>query len=87
MDKHFLTVGTTMESNTGNQEEHTFTQDEMNAIIADRLSREKSKYADYDELKKKALAFDEAEEASKTEQQNFRGWPRTYAGTKSIGYR
>ena len=72
-----------MESNTGNQEEHTFTQDEMNAIIADRLSRE----TDYDELKKKALAFDEAEEASKTEQQNFRGWPRTYAGTKSIGYR
>ncbi len=76
-----------MENNTGNQEERTFTQDEMNAIIADRLSREKSKYADYDELKKKALAFDEGEEASKTELQNFLGWPRTYAGTKSIGYR
>lgn len=57
------------QGNTGNQEERTFTQDEMNAIIADRLSREKSKYADYDELKKKALAFDEAEEASKTELQ------------------
>lgn len=57
------------QGNTGNQEERTFTQDEMNAIIADRLSREKSKYADYDELKAKALKFDEAEEASKSELQ------------------
>lgn len=54
---------------TGNQAERTFTQDEMNAIIADRLSREKSKYADYDELKAKALKFDEAEESSKSELQ------------------
>ena len=43
----------------------------MNAIIADRLSREKSKYADYDELKAKALKFNEAEEASKSELRPF----------------
>ncbi len=53
----------------GAQGTRTFTQDEMNAIIADRLSRERSKYADYDELRQKALAYDEAEEASKSELQ------------------
>ena len=33
------------------QEGRTFTQDEVNAIIAERLNRERAKYADYDELK------------------------------------
>lgn len=36
----------------------TFTQDEVNALIADRLGREKKKYADYDDLKKKAEKFE-----------------------------
>lgn len=47
----------------------TFTQEEMNAIIADRLNRERSKYADYDTLKTKAEQFDKAQEAGKTELQ------------------
>ena len=47
------------------QEEHLFTQSELNAKIASRLS----KYADYDELKAKAEKYDEMEEASKTELQ------------------
>lgn len=47
----------------------TFTQEEMNAIIADRLNRERSKYADYDTLKTKAEKFDAAQEAGKTELQ------------------
>ena len=51
------------------EKERTFTQAEMDAIIGDRLKRERAKYADYDELKKKAAAFDEAEEASKSELQ------------------
>ena len=42
---------------------------EMNAIISDRLSRERSKYADYDDLKAKAQQFDAAQEAGKTELQ------------------
>lgn len=46
--------------------ERTFTQAEMNAIISDRLSRERSKYADYDDLKAKAQQFDAAQEAGKT---------------------
>lgn len=47
----------------------TFTQDEVNAIIKSRLHDEKSKYADYEELKAKAAKFDEAEEANKSELQ------------------
>lgn len=54
---------------TVNQGEKTLTQDEANAIIADRLKRERAKYADYEELKKKAEQFDAIEEASKTELQ------------------
>lgn len=60
------------EQNTATQPEtepKTFTQDEVNAIVADRLNRERSKYADYENLKVKAQKYDEAEEASKTELQ------------------
>ena len=49
--------------------ERTFTQSEMDAIIGERLKRDRAKYADYDELKAKAAKFDEAEEASKSELQ------------------
>ena len=51
------------------QAPRTFTQDEVNAIISDRLNRERSKYADYDDLKAKAAQFDAAQEAGKTELQ------------------
>ena len=51
------------------QEERTFTQSEMNAIIQDRLNRERGKYADYEALKEKAAQFDAAQEAGKTELQ------------------
>lgn len=47
----------------------TFTQDEVNAIVGKRLAEEKGKYADYDVLKAKAIKYDEAEEANKTELQ------------------
>ena len=53
------------------QGEKTFTQAELNAIIADRLSEVKEKYADYDDLKGKAQKYDEAEEASKSELQKI----------------
>ena len=53
----------------GASAEKTFTQSEMDAIIGDRLKRERAKYADYDEFKAKAAKFDEAEEASKSELQ------------------
>ena len=47
----------------------TFTQAELDAIVGERLGRLKAKYADYDELKTKAAAYDEAAEASKSELQ------------------
>ena len=50
-------------------ETKTFTQDEVNAIVGERLAREREKFADYDSLKEKATKFDEAEEASKSELQ------------------
>ena len=49
--------------------ERTFTQSEMDAIIGDRIGRERKKYADYEELKAKAEKYDQAEEASKSELQ------------------
>lgn len=51
------------------QEERTFTQSELNAIIRDRVERANSKYADYEELKQKAEQFDAAQEAQKSELQ------------------
>ena len=53
------------------EQERTFTQAEVDAIVGDRLKRERAKsaekYADYGELKRKAAAYDEAAEASKSE--------------------
>ena len=42
----------------GQQEPRTFTQEEVNSIVADRLNRERAKYADYDDLKAKASQYD-----------------------------
>ena len=42
--------------------ERTFTQAEMDAIIGDRLKRERAKYADYEDVKAKAQQFDAAQE-------------------------
>jgi hypothetical protein len=44
-------------------------QEELNRLIADRISRERAKYADYDDLKAKATQLDAIEEANKTEAQ------------------
>lgn len=43
------------------------TQADLDRIIADRLSRERGKYADYEDLKAKAEKFDQAEAASLSE--------------------
>lgn len=59
---------TTQENNAEGQT-RTFTQDEVNAIVGKRLAEEKSKFADYEEIKAKAAKFDEAEEANKSELQ------------------
>lgn len=41
-------------------------QEELNRIIGTRLERERAKFQDYEELKKKAEAFDKAAEESKS---------------------
>lgn len=53
----------------GQQPEKTFTQTEMDAIIRERLTRERQKYSDYDDLKNKAGQWAEHEEAQKSELQ------------------
>ena len=50
-------------------EEKTFTQAELNAIVQKRLGEERAKYENYEELKAKALKFDELEEQNKSELQ------------------
>ena len=49
--------------------EKTFTQAELDAIVTERLKRDRQKYADYDALKQKAEKFDQMEEANKSELQ------------------
>lgn len=49
--------------------EKTFTQAEVDAIVGDRLKRDRAKYADYDALKEKADKFDQLEESNKSELQ------------------
>ena len=52
---------------TVTEEPKTFTQEEVNGIVAERLSRDRQKFADYETLKKKAEEFDKLQEANKTE--------------------
>jgi iron-sulfur cluster repair protein YtfE (RIC family) len=52
------------------EEQKTFTQQEVDALIKKRLARVKNDVpADYEELKSKARKFDELEEANKSELQ------------------
>lgn len=48
------------------EQERTFTQADVDKIVAERLTRERAKYADYETLSKKAAKVDELVEASKT---------------------
>ncbi len=49
----------TVAQGTAGQPERTFSQAEVDAIIGDRLKREREKYADYAEAKTKAAAYDD----------------------------
>lgn len=42
-------------------------QDDLNKVVADRVARERAKYADYKDLKAKAAKLDEFEQANQTE--------------------
>lgn len=57
----------TAKQENATENEKLFTQDELNAIVSDRVKRANEKFADYDALKEKASKFDELEEQNKTE--------------------
>lgn len=44
-------------------------REELDRIIGDRLARERARYSDYEDLKKKAAAYDKAEDEKKTAEQ------------------
>ena len=54
------------EQTTSAEQERTFTQADVDKIVAERLTRERAKYADYETLSKKAAKVDELVEASNT---------------------
>ncbi|MCC5580591.1 hypothetical protein IMZ11_33735 [Microtetraspora sp. AC03309] len=45
----------------------TFTQADLDRVVAERLARERAKYADYNDLKTKASAFDKAQADQQSE--------------------
>ncbi|TCS80372.1 capsid assembly scaffolding protein Gp46 family protein [Tepidibacillus fermentans] len=53
------------------QQTKTFTQEEIDRIIAERLKREKEKYKDYEQLKKAAEELQKLKEAQMTEQEKL----------------
>ena len=62
----------------GNEPEKTFTQAQLDAIVADRLSRERGKYADYEDLKAKAARLDKLEESNKSALEKAQGEAADY---------
>lgn len=61
------------QENKGGDEGSKYTppasQEEFNRIIAERVERERKKFADYDDLKAKAGRLDQAEQEAKTAEQ------------------
>lgn len=68
MAEETVNQGTTQTAEA-KQPARTFTQAEVDAMIGERLSRERAKYADYDQLKVKADQFTAQEEAAKSDLQ------------------
>ncbi|MBQ6359364.1 MAG: DUF4355 domain-containing protein [Clostridia bacterium] len=51
----------------GTSPEKTFTQSQLDAIVAERLARDRKDRADYDDLKAKAAELDKLKEAGRSE--------------------
>lgn len=68
MAENTVTTGEQTPAAEGSAQEKTFTQEDVDRIVKERLARAKATPpADYDELKAKAAKYDEAQEAAKTE--------------------
>lgn len=59
-------------------ETKTFTQEELERVIAERLKREREKYKDYAELKKAAEELQKLKEAQMTEQEKLQAKLQEY---------
>ena len=57
----------TTQSTTEETQGKTFTQEQVNAMLADHKKRTEGKYADYDQMKEKASKFDELEREKMSE--------------------
>lgn len=64
----------------------TFTQEQVNAMLADQKRKVSEKFQDYDDIKAKASKLDEIEQASKTELEKERE-ARSTAETELAQYR
>lgn len=54
-------------------EPKTFTQDDLDRVVSERLKRERDKYSDYGDLKDKASKLSELEEENKSELEKLTG--------------
>ncbi|MCB0003557.1 MAG: phage scaffolding protein [Anaerolineae bacterium] len=61
------TTQTDSGANGHSQDRATFTQTDIDRIVADRLTRERQKFADYDDLKSKAAKLTDLEKAQMSE--------------------
>lgn len=57
------------QQDNGGKPDRTFTQDDLDKAVRDRLNREKARFADYDDLKAKADQLDQLTAAQKTAEQ------------------
>jgi len=66
-----IETGTAPADKQADKGERLLTQAEVDAIIRERLGRERAKYTDYDDLKKAASKLHEIEESQKSETQKL----------------
>lgn len=72
MSEEINNTGTGTEEHGGHEEFSAITtQEDLDKIIGERLSRERKKYAGFDDLKAKAEKYDAIEEGQKTELQKL----------------
>lgn len=69
---HVRLVATPEETGSDGGEPKSFTQEQVDRIVETRLAKERGKYKDYEEIKAKALKFEEAENAGKSEVDKLR---------------
>ena len=56
----------------GNAGDKTFSQADLDRVVAERLAREKAKFGDYEDLKRKAAEFDKGQQAQLSEQEKLK---------------